>query len=74
MTVQVQCYSGRKADERPIRVGIGDHVFMVEDVVKQWYGPEDTFFRVRADDGNVYLLRLERATSAWSMEWPQNAR
>jgi hypothetical protein len=43
-------------------------------VVEQWYGPEDTFFRVRADDSNVYLLRLERATSAWSMEWPQNAR
>ncbi len=30
---------------------------MVEEVLDQWYGPSDVFYKVRADDGNLYILR-----------------
>jgi hypothetical protein len=40
MIVQVQCYAGRKADERPVRFRIGDRDYMVEEIVEQWYGPD----------------------------------
>lgn len=30
---------------------------MVEEVLEQWYGPDHAFFKLRADDGNVYILR-----------------
>ena len=70
MKAQVQCYSGRKADERPVRFQLGHHDYVVEEVLDQWYGPDDSFYKVRADDGNLYILR--RATSApggaWSLE------
>jgi hypothetical protein len=36
--------------------------YMVEEVLDQWHGPSDMFFRVRADDGNLYILRQDRAT------------
>jgi hypothetical protein len=29
---------------------------MVEEVLDQWYGPSDVFYKVRADDGNLYIL------------------
>ena len=51
MKVRVPCYAGRKADERPIRFQLGNHDYMVEEVLDQWYGPDDEFFKVRADDG-----------------------
>ena len=35
---------------------------MVEEVLDQWYGPEDAFYKVRADDGNLYILRRETST------------
>lgn len=57
MKVQVSSYSGRKADERPIRFTLGEHEYRVEEVLDQWYGPEDTCFKVRAHDGNFYILR-----------------
>jgi hypothetical protein len=35
---------------------------MVEEVLDQWYGPQDAFYKVRADDGNLYILRRETST------------
>ena len=70
MRVRVECYAGRKAEERPVRFQLEGHDYMVEEVVYQWYGPDDAFFKVRADDGNLYILRQDRSHSegAWSLE------
>ena len=68
MTIKVQCYSGRKADERPIRFRIDSRDYMIEEIVEQWYGPADSFYRVRADDGKTYLLRYHRTDGTWSIE------
>jgi len=48
MGLQVQCYAGRNADERPVRFQLKDRDFIVEEVLDQWYGPDDLFFKVRA--------------------------
>ena len=70
MTLRVECYAGGRADERPIRFRLDDHAYMVEEVLDQWYGPDDAFFKVRADDGNLYILRQNRSKPerAWSLE------
>ncbi len=67
MKVQVKCYAGRKADERPVRFRLDGHEYRVEEVLGQWYGPGDLFFKIRAEDGNVYILRHE--TSVPDGEW-----
>ena len=70
MPVRVECYSGRKADERPVGFWLDERAFLVEEVLDQWYGPSDAFFKVRADDGNLYILRQSQSPSedAWSLE------
>ena len=67
--VRVECYAGGKADERPVRFQLGDGVFVVEAVVDRWYGPDDAYFKVRADDGNLYILRQQTSTpdGAWDL-------
>ena len=67
MKVEVVCYSGYKGDERPVRFRLGDQEYFVEELLDQWYGPTDIFFKVRANDGNVYILR--RRSSAPDGEW-----
>ncbi len=69
MKLRVFCYAGRKADERPVRFQVDEHEYAVEEVVDQWYGPEDVFFKVRADDGNLYILRHQTsvAEGTWDM-------
>jgi len=67
MRVEVECYAGRKADERPVRFQLHGHSYLVEEVLDQWYGPEHLFFKVRADDDNLYILRHE--TSVPDGDW-----
>jgi len=62
MKLEVDCYSGRTVDERPVRFRLEDCQYMVEEMVDQWYGPQDIFFKVLADDGNLYILRRETST------------
>jgi hypothetical protein len=68
--VEVVCYSGHKEDERPIRFGLGVRDYLVEEVLDQWYGPQDNFFKVQASDGNIYILRRHSANleGEWSLE------
>ena len=68
MPVKVECYSARKADERPVRFQLGDRSHFVEEVVDQWYGPDGAYFKVRADDANVYLLRHDTTTDEWTLQ------
>src|SRR5664279_3650491 len=43
MKLEVDCYSGRTADERPVRFRLEDCQYMVEEVPDQWYGPRMLF-------------------------------
>jgi hypothetical protein len=38
------------------KIRLDDRDYMVEEVLDQWYGPEQ-LFKIRADDGNLYILR-----------------
>ena len=70
MRVEVVCYSGYKVDERPVRFRLGGQDYSVEELLDQWYGPQDVFFKAKANDGNVYILRRRSATpeGEWSLE------
>jgi hypothetical protein len=67
MNLNVECYSGRKADERPVRFYLDGTLYRVEEVLDQWYDPEHIFYKVRANNGNFYILRQE--TSTPNAEW-----
>jgi hypothetical protein len=62
MQIEVECYSGHKADERPVRFRLDGNDYLVEELLDQWYGQSDTFFKVRADDGNLYILSCESSS------------
>ncbi len=67
MTVQVEGYSGYKANERPLRFCLAERWYNVVEVADRWYGTDYCYFRIRADDGNLYVLRLNELTQQWSL-------
>ncbi len=66
--VRVQCYSGYRAEERPLSFQLGERRYRVDCVEDQWYSPAAVYFRVLADDGNRYVLRHDEERDAWSLE------
>jgi hypothetical protein len=67
MQVRVECYSGYKPDERPVRFYLGERKLEVEAVLDRWYGEDDDYFKLRADDGNIYILKHLRAVDEWEL-------
>lgn len=66
--VDVDCYAGYRGDERPVRFKMGGRHYEVVAVEDQWYSPADRYFRVLADDGNVYVLRHDETEDSWTLE------
>jgi hypothetical protein len=69
----VDCYSGHRGEETPLRIQLGSTRIAVVEVVDRWLAPEHRFFKLRGDDGRLYLVRHDEASQRWElvrvMEW-----
>ncbi|MGB7281287.1 MAG: hypothetical protein WBE13_03410 [Candidatus Acidiferrum sp.] len=65
--VRVECYSGHKAEERPVRIVFEEQTLDIAEVEDRWYSPGATYFRVLAENGDRYVLRHEDAQDVWSL-------
>ncbi len=71
--VEVRCYSGFKANERPLGFTLCDRELSVMDIEGSWFEEDEssrtrrTCFRVRADDGDLYLLSYDEETGDWAL-------
>jgi hypothetical protein len=71
LLLQVECYAGYKADERPLRFTPQvreARTYEVREVLDQWYGLGYRCFKVRADDDNTYVLRHNEAEDIWVLD------
>ena len=68
LEIRVECYAGYRADERPLSFELCSRRFEVAEVEDRWYSPGATYFRVRATDGNFYVLRHEEGIDAWTLD------
>jgi hypothetical protein len=67
MQVEVVAYSGFRADERPLKFILAGRGYRVVELLDKWYGPEETWFKVRTDDGGSYILKFSPLLG-WTLE------
>jgi hypothetical protein len=67
MKIQVECYSGHKGDERPVRFYLGSRSVQVVEVVDRWYGENGSYFRILGDDENLYILKGPLEEGSWEL-------
>ncbi|OGP54931.1 MAG: hypothetical protein A2Y65_02610 [Deltaproteobacteria bacterium RBG_13_52_11] len=65
--VKVECYSGYKANQRPLAFSLGKKKMKVKEIMDQWYGSDHTYFKVLAEDANIYILRYSEANDQWEL-------
>ena len=66
--VQVECYAGYRAEEEPRAFTLGERRFEVVAILDRWLSPDHRYFKIKADDGNTYILRLDTATGDWTLQ------
>ena len=65
--LRVSTHSGYKADERPVAFTLGERTLQVREVVDRWYGEEHAYFKLLAEDGNLYLVRHDTVADEWEL-------
>jgi len=65
--LKVSTYSGYKNDERPTAFTLAERTFQVREIVDRWYGEDHAYFKLIADDGNLYVIRRDGKTDSWEM-------
>jgi hypothetical protein len=71
LTVDVECYAGYRGEETPRRFGLAADTIEVAEVVDRWLAPEHRYFKVRDDDGDLYVLRHDVASERWELTFFQ---
>lgn len=65
--VEVIAYAGYQGEQEPRVLVIEGARLDVLGIVDRWYDPTGKYFKVRASDGLLYLLRCDADTLAWSI-------
>jgi hypothetical protein len=64
--IDVECYAGSRADERPVRFRLGNRMLDVDEIVDRWLAPDHRYFKVRAS-GDIYILRNDVMSGLWEL-------
>jgi hypothetical protein len=72
--IRVECYAGYRGEETPRRFFLHDRRIEVAEVLDRWLAPDHRYFKVRGDDGDLYILRHDVQTGAWELTLFERAR
>ncbi len=67
LAIQVECYAGHRGEQTPRAILVGDRRIGVVEVLDQWLAPEHRYFKLRGDDGDIYLVRHDVASQVWEL-------
>jgi hypothetical protein len=73
--IQVECHSGYKSNEYPVAFTYQGYRWEVSEILDRWYeggikpnDPMIDYFKVRTNEGRVFLLRYLRLFDLWTVK------
>jgi hypothetical protein len=67
MQIQVECQPGHGDEPEPTVFWLGKRRLAVLEVVDRWFAPTQRWFKVDADDGQLYVLRHDETSDVWEL-------
>jgi hypothetical protein len=74
MHIRVETRPGPWGDPEPEAFFLGPRRLSVLDVVDRWLATDYGYFKVAADDGDLYILRLDTRSQDWQLTLFQSDR
>ena len=72
MQVQVERCAGHLGVGMPVRFRFDGRETEIVEIVDQWYGPDYCYFKIKGNDGNLYMLRFDEGRVEWELTMFQN--
>jgi hypothetical protein len=67
MQINVEMHSGYGDFQVPRRFWLDGREVKVSDNLDQWHGADYRYFKLKGDDGNLYILRLDQIELEWEL-------
>jgi len=67
MELEVECYAGHRGEQEPRAFALGSRRVDIAEIVDRWISPLHRYFKVRAEDGDVYILRHDELSHVWTL-------
>ena len=70
--IKVEFCSKVQTKDRPVAFQVYNRRYKIKEIVDRWHGIGEIFFKVEADDNNIYLLKYEEGQGCWDLVFFQN--
>ncbi len=71
LAVDVECYAGYRGEQTPRAIHLRGRRVEVVAILDQWLAPDHRYFKLRADDGYVYIVRHDVQSGTWELTFVQ---
>jgi hypothetical protein len=65
--IQVECYNGYRGEESPRRFFLNERQIEVVDILDRWLAPDHRYFKIKGDDGAIYIIRHDVTKDQWEL-------
>jgi hypothetical protein len=73
MQVEVETFVDEGGVEKIRRLYLAGREIEVAENIDQWHGADYRYFKVRGNDGNLYILYLNEFRTAWALTMYQRS-
>jgi hypothetical protein len=67
MEIAVECSAGYRGDPEPHAFVLGERRLEVVELADRWLSNEHRYYKVKADDGDVYILGYDETRGVWEL-------
>ncbi len=67
LTIRVICHAGYRGEESPRRFFLKSRAIDVAEILDRWLAPDHRYFKVRGDDGALYIIRHDTVNDQWEL-------
>jgi hypothetical protein len=64
---RVECAAGHRGEETPRVLYLDERKVFVEEVLDAWLAPDHRYFKLKGDDGDLYIVRQDSASGIWEL-------
>ena len=65
--IRVECSADHRDDPEPLVFWLGQRRLTVRGIVDRWFAPTQRWFKVDAEDDQLYILRYDETTGRWEL-------
>lgn len=74
LIIRVECYAGYRGEETPRRFFMDGKAIEIAEVIDCWLAPEYRYFKVRAGENDIYILRHDAIAQRWELTMFQSGK